>query len=191
VTGLSASAVPKPVAPSQRQRRGIFVASPTKMNFSPGGAAYSAPTELDSFCNFIIYKDVSPDGLGASLSASAVAKPVADRRSGGRVRHVRRAGWKNTDIIANSCGKESSEMANGVADFVKPIPAVAKPAADFAKRPADFGKPFPIFADRLPAAVGAGADFANDRPAKGEAGAAKGNRLENFEKLPPASVVVR
>jgi hypothetical protein len=29
----------------------------------PGGAAYSAPTELGSFGNLIFYKDVSPTGF--------------------------------------------------------------------------------------------------------------------------------
>jgi hypothetical protein len=48
---------------AQRRRRGIFVEPRTKMKFSPVGAAYSAPTELGLFFDFMFYKYVSPTGF--------------------------------------------------------------------------------------------------------------------------------
>ena len=115
-------------------------------------------------------------------------------------------GWlKRADSIASGCEKASSNTDTASADFANRLPAVVELAADFVKVSPAFAKVFPDFAGRLPASVGRlqdfvkrfpaafrdGADFVNDRPAGCGAGAAEENGLENFENLPPASVVVR
>jgi len=56
--------------PPERQRRGIFVELHFITNFSPVGAAYSAPTELGWLVAF--YKYSSPNGLGGGAIKHAL-----------------------------------------------------------------------------------------------------------------------